>query len=139
MKNKKTYIILLLSFLPGLGHLYLGKYRKGFSLLLVAGLLAVSSFYTNSFLFMLLMTLGYFAVMIPSTLEAYVLAGSSGTSNIFSKPYIIVMLLMTGMTSLPILWESPHFTQREKLLWTVTVFVLAALFFFFAAYYLIEI
>jgi hypothetical protein len=43
------------------------------------------------------------------------------------------MLLTTGFNALPILWASGKYSLRGKVIWTITVALLAAIFFTFLA------
>ena len=42
-------------------------------------------------------------------------------------PYVILMLLTVGPFALPLLWQSVKFSKTAKILWTVTVILIAFL------------
>lgn len=120
--------ILLLSLIPGLGHLALKKYRKGISLLcMAAGALAILIF-PAWIILKLVAGVIYLSLIINAGVDSYLLM--AGKAEIHSsKPYVTFLLLSCGFSALPMLWQSPRFCRAEKIGWTIAVPILAILFF----------
>ena len=114
--------------LPGAGQLYLGERAKGWTLVCMDAGVVVSLIFSHTWVTWFLMGGIYLAVMIPATLDAFQTA--SGRPRTFSGdsiPYVIVMLLMVGPFAVPLLWQSAKFSKTAKILWTVTVILIAFL------------
>jgi hypothetical protein len=114
--------------LPGLGQLYLGEKAKGWTLLCMTAGVVVSLIISHTLLNGILMGGIYLAIMIPAATDAFQTA--SGKPRTFSGdavPYVIVMLLMVGPFAIPLLWQSPKFSRRGKILWTLGVVLIALL------------
>ena len=124
-----------LSLVPGVGHWVVGKRGKA------VGFFAIDLGIIGTLLFLrspvapLLASFVYFVAMIPAVLETYTLACGGASQFSESRPYIVVLLLVTGFSALPLLWQSRSFSKRAKIAWSVAVFVLAILFFSFLGVY----
>ena len=77
----------------------------------------------------------YFLVMVPAVIETYALAKGGVSKFSESKPYIVLLLLVTGFSALPLLWQSHVFSRRIKIAWSIAVPVLAVLWFCFLGAY----
>jgi len=122
------YLVASLSVIPGLGHWVVGKRGKAIAFIFIDLSIIVSLFFFKSLAGYLLIFLGYLMAMIPAVFETYALArgGESGFSE--SKPYIVGMLLVEGFAALPLLWQSPSFSRRDKIAWSIAVPVLAVIY-----------
>ena len=124
-----------LSLVPGVGHWVLGKRGKA------AAFFAIDLGILGTLLFLrspvapLLAALVYFVAMVPAVLETYALARGGVSQFSESRPYIVLLLLWTGFSALPLLWQSHSFSRRAKIAWSVAVSVLAVLFFSFLGVY----
>ena len=124
-----------LSLIPGVGHLFVGKRRKA------AALFVLDIGIVGAFLFLktnmgyLLIALGYVMTMVPAVIETYALARGRVSRFSESKPYIWIMLLMEGFAALPLLWQSPVFSKRTKIAWSIAVPLLAVLYFVFLGFF----
>jgi len=122
--------LLALSPVPGLPHLLLGRRKKGLALLCIFAGIVLTAALTRSYLLKALMACMYLATMAPAAVEAEaVRAGTRSRIDADAPAYVIFMLLTTGMTALPLLWQSPRFSRRAKAGWSATVVALAAAFF----------
>ena len=77
----------------------------------------------------------YLMVMVPAVIETYVLAQGGVSRFSESKPYIVLLLLVTGFSALPLLWQSRAFSKRIKIVWSFVVPVFAVLWFSFLGMY----
>ena len=124
-----------LSLVPGVGHWAVGKRGKA------VGFFAIDLGIVGTLLFLrspvvpLLACVVYFVAMVPAVLETYTLACGGASQFSESKLYIVVLLLVTGFSALPLLWQSRSFSKRTKIAWTVAVSVLAVLYFSFLGVY----
>ena len=126
-----SILVASVSLVPGVGHLMIGRRGKAAALFVIDFGLVCSLFFLKSNVGYILAFLGYLIVMVPAVIETYTLAqgGVSRFSN--SKPYIVVLLLKEGFSALPLLWQSPLFSRRIKIVWSIVVPVLAILYFSF--------
>ncbi len=121
---------MLLSIIPGMSQLYLGLTRKAFSLFIIDVMIASAFIFSDSYVFRFLSGGIYLITFFPASIESYQLA-KYGENRIDTDArwYIAVLLLTTGFSALPLLWQSQSFSKGEKLAWTVAVPALAVLFF----------
>ncbi len=134
----KNLTIPLLSFVcPGLSHIYLGYKKKALSLAIVFGIVLTTFLLTHQLIIQLLMFLAYIALAFPAAIETG-LELNVGKRDALgqSKLYLAVLLLMTGMAALPLLWQGKAYRLKGKIVWTVTVIILAVLFFFVLGHYM---
>jgi len=117
-----------LSLVPGVGHWVIGKRGKAAALFAVDLGIACSVFFLRSSISLVLTCLVYFLVMVPAVIETYTLARGGRSQLSESKPYIVLLLLATGFSALPLLWQSHSFSKRIKIVWSIAVPVLAVLF-----------
>ena len=130
MTNKNPFLAILLSLIPGLGHLYVGERKKSTGFLIVSTGIILTFIFSKSIIMRLLMLGIYLASMGPSALEVYQMARyGRNTFDTRAKGYVIFLLLTTGFTALPLLWQSDRFSRGGKIAWTIAVPVLAILFF----------
>lgn len=115
-------------FFPGLGQVYLGERAKGWTLLCMTAGVWISLIISHTMIACFFMGIIYLAVMIPAVLDVFQMA--SGQPRTFSSdtpPYVILMLLLVGPFAIPLLWRSPRFSKRAKILWTLAVILIAFL------------
>ena len=111
---------------PGLGQIYLEDYAKGLTLLCMAAGILTSVLFSHSWFVWVLMGAVYLTVVFPAAADAYQTA--SGKPRIFSGnsvPYVLLMLFMVGPFAIPLLWQSPKFSKKAKIIWTVLVILMA--------------
>ena len=119
-----------LSVIPGLGQIYVGESGKALALFCIDAGIFAGLFFSHSIVIFLLSLGVYFVTMIPASLQAYRSAGPDGAAHSQnSAAYVILMLLLTGFSALPLLWQSGRFSHRSKVWLTTMVFALAVLFF----------
>jgi hypothetical protein len=137
MKKKiKLLSIVISSLIPGLPQIILGRVKKSIGLFCIdIGLLATVVF-TDSYTMLFLVSAVYVFTFVPAGIEAYQLAKyGENTFDIHKRGYVIILLLTTGFSALPLLWQSSKFNKKAKIYWTIAVPVLAVLFFLFVALY----
>ena len=131
----KPFLIASLSLVPGVGHWVLGKRGKAVALFVVDFGMVCSVLFFRSQMALFITCFAYLMVMIPAVIETYVLASGGVSRFSESKAYIVVLLLTTGFSALPLLWQSHSFSKRMKIAWSAAVAVLAVLFFSFLGAY----
>lgn len=130
-KLEKSSIVLILSFLPGLSHFYLGRRKKAIVLFIIDLGVFSTLLFSQSYLMKLLMINVYIVTFLPVSLETYHLAkGSKSRINTDSRWYVTVLLITTGFNAIPLLWQNEKLTKRFKVIWTILVPVFAFTFFF---------
>lgn len=128
-QNKKPFLALILSLIPGLSHLYLGKIKKAVVLFIIDAGLVLSLIYSNSYLMKLIAINIYLFTFLPACLETYNMAkGKESWINTDSKLYTVILLLTTGFSALPLLWQNKELSKRFKIIWTIAVPLLALVF-----------
>lgn len=135
MTGQSPYVAAVLSFVvPGLGQLLNGERAKGVAILCItagmwAGLLmaTIGPSAARSVLTICLLGFAYIFVWIPAIMDAYQRASGMRTSLFSGEKvwYVIFMLLMVGPMGLPLLWQSPRFSRRAKLIWTIAIILIA--------------
>ena len=115
--------------MPGLGHWYAGHAKKCVALFCIDAAIILSLIFSKSALILLLTGVIYLSTLLPAMLEAYQLALGVKAAFTHSRIYVVFMLLVTGITALPLLWQSGLFSGRAKKAWSVAVIVLAILYF----------
>ncbi|MBD3245961.1 MAG: hypothetical protein GF333_03025 [Candidatus Omnitrophica bacterium] len=134
--KKNHYIVLLLAVVPGCAHLYLGRIRKALGLWVIDTGIILTVIFSDSYLMKLIMVNIYLFTFLPAGLETYSLArGKRSVVDTDSRWYTVTLLLTTGFSALPLLWQNRKFSRRAKILWTIAVPLLAGLFFFFLVTY----
>jgi hypothetical protein len=123
------------SLLPGAGHWVLGKRGKAVGFFAIDLGIIVTVLFLRSPLMPFVAGLVYFAAMIPAVLETYTLARGGVSQFSESRPYIVALLLWTGFSALPLLWQSHSFSRRAKIAWSIAVPVLAVLYFSFLGFF----
>ena len=133
------YLAASLSLGPGAGHWVLGKRGKAVGFFAIDLGILCTILFLRSPLAPFLAGSVYLVAMVPAVLETYALARGGVSQFSESRPYIVVLLLSTGFSALPLLWQSHSFSKRAKLIWTIVVSALAILWFSFLAAYGIRI
>lgn len=135
LQPKFPLIASLLSIVPGLGHLYLHKYKKALGLLFIFLGILITLIVSTSYVLKLLAIGIYVLTFIPAGIEAFQYAKHDRLIINTNHPkYVIFLLLTTGFSALPLLWGSQEFSRHEKIRWTWTV-ILLALFFYVGLLY----
>ena len=124
-----------LSLVPGVGHWVIGKRGKAAAFFVIDLGIICTVFFLRSPIAPLLACLVYLMVMVPAAIETYTIARGGASQLSESKPYIVLLLLTTGFSALPLLWQSHSFSKRIKIAWSIAVPVLAILFFSFLGAY----
>jgi len=113
---------------PGLGQLYKGERAKGVALLCITlgiwfwmAMATVGPTSFRSWLSVLVLAVSYLFVWLPAISDAAQQASGIAQSLIAGKTpwYVILMVLATGAMAVPLLWQSPRFSRRAKLVWSV--------------------
>ena len=122
---------------PGLGQLVNGERAKGVTVLCMAAATAAGFFVATSgpaalrsWLTTLLLALTYVFILVPAVLDAYQGAAGAPSQLLSGRTawYVIQMLLTVGPMALPLLWQSPVFSRRGKIIATIVVLLIALLF-----------
>lgn len=135
----KPWLAILFSFLPGAGHFYTGRTAKGFAFSVVSLGLLLTVIFSKFYGFILLTALLYVITVISGAVENYAFAKGRESHLSESTVYVVFLLLTTGFSALPLLWQSPCFSRKAKIAWTIAVPVLAVGFFTFLFFYGTEI
>ena len=135
MNTPSPWIAASASFiLPGLGQLLNGERPKGAAILCIfagivfgLGMGAVGPEASRSILTVAMLALVYLFVWIPAVVDAYQRASGSATTLLSGERtwYVIFMLLTVGPMALPLLWQSPRFSKKAKIVWTVAIVLIA--------------
>lgn len=134
MSQRTPQVAALLSVvIPGLGQIYNDEHPKGLAILCISlgvwfGIYV--SIYGHpvyrSVATVIMLGIVYVFTWIPAVVDAYQKAAGrpepilSGTK----RWYVIVMLLCVGPMALPLLWQSPRFSQGAKFAWTAAVILI---------------
>lgn len=118
-----------LSVIPGLGHLYVGKHRKGLSLLIIDAGIVLAVLFSKSTVISLLVFMLYLIIMIPAVADTFCYVKGQVSRFAESRSYLVLLLLVKGFWALPLLWQSRVFSKRAKIAWTIAVPALAIAYF----------
>src|SRR5678816_264324 len=121
--------LILSAILPGLGQVYNHERKKGW--VIVGCCLVLSlAIYWFSDLNAISFALALLLIWVSAIIDAYKVAKSAGQTAEFyyAKSYVVAMLLLVGPLALPLLWQSPNFTNGERWVWTVIVVGAALMF-----------
>jgi hypothetical protein len=125
-----TTAIVFTGIVPGIGHLLLGKPKKAVGLFLVFAGLVTGFIFADWLLIKILIVLVYISVALPAWIEAYQISRyGENTVNIDARWYTVILLLFTGFSALPLLWQNNNFSKKSKILWSIAVPLLAIAFF----------
>lgn len=128
--SKSPGLAILLSLLPGLSLLYLGRTKKALGLFVIDAGIILTIIFSNSYILGCLMVGIYLVTFGPACLESYQLAKyGKNTIDTEARWYVVILLLITGFNALPLLWQSTHFSREAKIGWSIAVPILAILFF----------
>jgi len=136
MNKKKIIFALVFSLIPGLSQIYVGERKKGLMLLVIDAGIFITIIFSKSYLMRLLMSGIFIVTFLPAAIESYQIAKYGEKKlDTNSRWYVTILLLCTGFTALPLLWNSDKFTKKAKVAWTSAVPLLAFLFFGFLIKY----
>jgi hypothetical protein len=124
-----------LSVVPGAGHWVVGKRGKAIAFFAVDLGIVCALLFLRSPIALLLACVTYFMIMVPAVIETWTIARGGVSQFSESKPYIVLLLLVTGLPALPLLWQSRSFSKRMKIAWSIVVPALAVLWFGFLGAY----
>src|SRR4249920_3786259 len=108
--------------LPGLGQIYNNERKKGW--VIVGCCLVLSlAIYWFSDLNAITFALALLLIWLSAIVDAYKVAKTAGQTAEFyyAKSYVVAMLLLVGPLALPLLWQSPNFSNPARWVWTVIV------------------
>jgi TM2 domain-containing membrane protein YozV len=120
--------------LPGLGQLYNGERAKGIAVLCMTlgiwfALLTSGSGQGGfrSSVTVVLLGFLYLFIWLPAVMDAYQAASRRCVPLLSgaSAWYVVMMLLSVGPMAVPLLWQSPAFSRRWKIVWTAVVILTA--------------
>lgn len=124
----------ILSVIPGLGHLRLGRTKKGISLLIMTAATIAGIVFSRWILFKIVASGIYASLVINAVWETYsVVYRKKEVKD--SPAYILFLVLTSGFSALPLLWQSQAFSRRAKIGWTIAVPVFAGFFFGFLFFF----
>jgi hypothetical protein len=126
----KAFVALILSMLlPGLGQIYNREQKKGWVIIACCLVLGSATYWLSGFN-AITAALALLLIWLSAIVDAYKVAMSTGQTAEFyyAKSYVITMLLLVGPLALPLLWQSPNFSNTARWLWTVIVVGAALLF-----------
>ena len=128
--EKNPWAAAALSVVPGAGHAYAGHFKKCLVFFCMDAGLSTGFFFSHSFLLRLTLASVYLATAVPAAIDAYFLVKTGASlPQIDSKGYVVLMLVFTGFSALPLLWQSRNFSRTGKIFWTVAVPLLAVFYF----------
>jgi hypothetical protein len=127
--SKPILAMVFSALLPGLGQVYNQERKKGW--VIVGSCLILSlAIYWFSGLNAITFALALLLIWISAIVDAYKVAKSAGHAAEFyyAKSYVVAMLLLVGPLALPLLWQSPNFSNTTRWIWTVIVVGAALMF-----------
>jgi len=128
-RAKALFALLLSMLIPGLGQIYNREQKKGWAIIACCLVLGIAAYGLSGFN-AITAALALLLIWLSAIVDAYKVATSTGQTAEFyyAKTYVITMLLLVGPLALPLLWQSPNFTNTARWLWTVIVVGAALLF-----------
>src|SRR5512140_2563415 len=135
--SKPILAMVFSALLPGLGQVYNQERKKGWVIVGCCAVLAVGTYWLSGFN-AVTAALALVLIWLSAIVDAYKVAKSAGQAAEFyyTKPYVVAMLLLVGPLALPLLWQSPNFSNTTR--WTWTVIVVGAVLMFVATPYLLQ-
>jgi len=129
--------LILSALLPGLGQVYNHERKKGWVIVGCGLALAVGTYWLSGFN-AVTAALALLLLWLSAMVDAYKVAKSAGqvAEFFYAKPYVVAMLLLVGPLALPLLWQSPNFSNTTRWIWTVIV--VGAVLMFVATPYLLQ-
>ena len=108
--------------IPGLGQIYNREQKKGWVIIACCLVLGTAVYWLSGFN-AITAALALLLLWLSAIIDAYKVAKSAGQTAEFyyAKSYVITMLLLVGPLALPLLWQSPNFTNTARWVWTVIV------------------
>jgi uncharacterized protein DUF5683 len=136
-QSKPLLALILSAALPGLGQIYNNERKKGWVIVGCCAALAVATYWLSGFN-AVSAALALLLIWLSAILDAYKVAKSTGQTAEFyyARAYVVAMLLLVGPLALPLLWQSPNFSNTTRWLWTVIV--VGAVLMFITTPYLLE-
>ena len=128
-----------LSVVPGAGHWVVGRKGKAVAFFAVDLGIVCAVLFLRSPIAILLACVTYFMIMVPAVIETWTIARGGISQFSESRPYIVLLLLTTGFSALPLLWQSHAFSRQIKIAWSIAVSALTILWFGFLGAYGIRI
>ena len=114
-EKRKVWLVALMSLVPGLSLLYLGRWKRAIVLFVIDAGIVLAFTLSGSYLMKLLAVNIYIFTFIAPFMESYQLARyGKNTISSDSRWYVVVLLLTTGFNALPLLWVSRSFSKRPK-------------------------
>lgn len=128
-KNPWLAFFLTLLF-PGLGHLYVGSRFAAMAYGIMTVGLGYSYFSAKSFLARIAVLLIVPFLVVPAARDAVAVAlgKKKSVTGEESRLYVIWMLCCVGPFAIPLLWQNKKFSLPVKVVWTVIVISIVALF-----------
>ena len=121
--QSNPFLALILSaILPGLGQIYNHERKKGWVILTCSAVLAIATYWLGDFN-AITTALAFLLLWSSAIIDAYKVAKSAGQAAEFyyARAYVVAMLLLVGPLALPLLWQSPNFSNPARWVWTVIV------------------
>ncbi len=128
-RSNPLLALILSAAIPGLGQIYNREQKKGWVILGCCAVLGIAAYRLSGFNAMTA-ALALLLLWLSAIIDAYKVAKSAGQTAEFYyvKSYVVAMLLLVGPLALPLLWQSPNFSNTTRWLWTVIVVGAALLF-----------
>ncbi len=129
--KKNPWIAFFLTLLfPGLGHLYVGNKFSALTYAIITVGLGYSYFSSTSYLARMAVLFVVPFFLVPAVRDAVDVARGKKKSvtGAESRLYVVWMLCCVGPFALPLLWQNKKFTVFVKIVWTVVVLSVVALF-----------
>jgi hypothetical protein len=136
-QSNPIYAMLFSVLLPGLGQVYNQERKKGWVIVGCCAVLAVGTYWLSGFN-AVTAALALLLIWLSAIVDAYKVAKSAGqvAEFYYAKPYVVAMLLLVGPLALPLLWQSPNFSNTTR--WTWTMIVVGAALMFITTPYLFK-
>ncbi len=121
-QSKPILALVLSAALPGLGQIYNHERKKGWVIAGCCLVLSVATYWLSGFN-AASAALALLLLWLSAIIDAYKVAKLAGQTAEFyyAKPYVVAMLLLVGPLALPLLWQSAHFSNPVRWVWTVIV------------------
>ncbi len=129
--KKNPWIAFFLTLLfPGLGHFYVGNKFSALAYVIITTGIYISYFSAHSFLARtaVLFIVPFF--VFPAARDAVAVARGKKRSvtGEESRIYVVWMLCCVGPFAIPLLWQNKKFSLPVKIVWTVVVVAIVAMF-----------
>ena len=128
---KKPWLAFLLSLIfPGLGHLYVGSRFSALAYGLMSVGIGIGYYSSRSYLSRLAVLFIVPFVIFPAARDAANIARGKkkAVTGEESWIYVVWMLCCVGPFAIPLLWQNKKFSVPVKVVWTVIVLAVVAIF-----------